>query len=57
MRSPGPGSYAAKPFVGADAQGKTLSMKLCPGFEKYGANGFPGPGAYQTVSPNNDKKK
>ena len=32
-------------------------MKLCPAFEDYGANQFPGPGTYQTVDPNIRKSK
>jgi hypothetical protein len=44
-------------LVGNETQGKTLSMKLCPAFEDYGANQFPGPGTYQTVDPNIRKSK
>ena len=32
--------------MGNEAVGKSLSMKLCPGFQKPGANKVPGPGAY-----------
>ena len=32
-------------------------MKLCPAFEDYGANKFPGPGSYATCDPNVNKKK
>lgn len=43
---PGPGTYPMKTLVGSESVGKTLSQKLCPAFEKPGANKFPGPGAY-----------
>ncbi len=46
MSVPGPGTYAIRQMVGNETVGKTLSMKLCPGFEKPGANNFPGPGTY-----------
>mmetsp|Transcript_5502 Transcript_5502/g.9339 ORF Transcript_5502/g.9339 Transcript_5502/m.9339 type:complete len:344 (-) Transcript_5502:28-1059(-) len=47
MSVPGPGHYPVKQMVGNETVGKTLSMKLCPAFEKPGANKFPGPGAYE----------
>jgi hypothetical protein len=44
MIVPGPGAYPMKTLVGG--MGKTISMKLCPEFEKAGASNVPGPGAY-----------
>lgn len=43
---PGPGQYEIKQLVGNESVGKSLSMKLCPNFQKPGANNVPGPGAY-----------
>lgn len=43
---PGPGTYTIRQMVGNDCEGKTLSQKLCPSFEKPGANRVPGPGTY-----------
>jgi hypothetical protein len=48
MSVPGPGTYPIKTLVGTESVGKTISMKLCPQFEKPGANKVPGPGAYNT---------
>jgi hypothetical protein len=48
MNVPGPGAYPIKTLVGAESVGKTISMKLCPQFEKPGASLVPGPGAYNS---------
>jgi hypothetical protein len=33
-------------LIGNESVGKSLSMKLCPEFEKPGASKVPGPGTY-----------
>ena len=48
MVVPGPGAYPVKSLVGTGSIGKTISMKLCPQFEKPGASKVPGPGAYDS---------
>jgi len=48
MSVPEAGKYPIQTMVGTESVGKTISMKLCPQFEKPGANKVPGPGAYNT---------
>jgi len=47
LSSPGPGAYPIGTLIGTETVGKTMSQKLCPSFEKPGANKVPGPGTYQ----------
>lgn len=45
MTVPGPGTYPHNTLIGMNVS-KTMSQKLCPAFEKPGANNNPGPGTY-----------